>query len=317
MRCTEVQAELSAFMDGELGMERSEQVATHLTACAGCAEEFRCLRAVVHWATLIPEEEPPAQLHARILSAIANVGPTPVERVWIAVRQLTAPRPLAWVTCACATAAFAVALAGTRGPSLTRSQEAAIVSITPVPKVARSTPATPAPNPPLVTAQHPGVASPAPTPEEAAPTRPTLMTRAGPSPAPVVKATPGPRPAAAQVESRVDPPTVRPEAEATPVTMPKGMEPPPTPGSESSPSMMALGGMPGNGGSEGAPVEGMAMMTDTTKPPTGGNGAILPDDDGLAETRQFFEELKRNQGKAGPEPARDRNPAPAGGRRPH
>src|SRR5262249_54786157 len=146
--------------------ERAEAVAAHLGICPACAEEFRCLREVVRWTGMIPEEEPPAYLRASILHAMANLGPTPIERFWSAIRQAASARSLIWATCAAGTAALPGAPAGTRGPppALTRLE---ITEITSRPATTPSRTANaasiPATTPPAVpSASPPGAASATP-----------------------------------------------------------------------------------------------------------------------------------------------------------
>jgi hypothetical protein len=317
MRCVEVQNELSAFMDGELGSERAEEVAAHLGLCHACVEEFRSLRELVRWASLIPEEEPPAYLRASILHAMSTLGPTPAERFWSVVRQITAPRPLVWATCACATAALAVALAGTRGPQpvVTGTRGAKMAGRTPAPAIQPSTlPVTPDP-PPVVIQPLPNPIATAPPPvAHPASDRPMELAERPLTPAvkpAVARSGAAPR-IVPVVEPRVEAPPVQPEAMASPVTQPRGAEPTPPAGVDGTPGMMSLGSPSGDPSGGPSPGEGMAMMAD--KPAGTGGGTIVPDDDGLAETRQFFEDLKRGQKPPTDPPGT--NPAPGGTRRP-
>src|SRR5436305_10098173 len=118
MRCGAVQRELSAFMDGELGLDQSQVVADHLAECATCAEDYRALRQLVHWTSLIPEVDPPPQFPRRIMAAaLAADAAPPARATWSlrgAVRGLRVPPQMVWAACACATAAVAIAFASTR-----------------------------------------------------------------------------------------------------------------------------------------------------------------------------------------------------------
>src|SRR5207237_6769659 len=96
MQCTEVQAELSAFIDGELRRDRCRSVADHVAACLGCSEELRSLREIVGWTGHVPEADPPAFLRGAILAAVRTVRPTPLQRLLQTLRALTPPRPTAW-----------------------------------------------------------------------------------------------------------------------------------------------------------------------------------------------------------------------------
>ena len=126
MRCSGIQRRLSAFMDGELVLSNCQAVADHLAECASCADDFRSLRQLVHWASMVPEVDPPAHFPARILAAALAAGtaapPRPAWSIARAVRELRVPPQFVWAACACATAAVAIAFASTR-PSLLRAHQ--------------------------------------------------------------------------------------------------------------------------------------------------------------------------------------------------
>ena len=74
MRCFEVQAELEAYVDGDLSLERTALLERHLAGCEGCRVELARLQAVVAaletW-LLVAE---PTSLTARVM---AQVRPRP------------------------------------------------------------------------------------------------------------------------------------------------------------------------------------------------------------------------------------------------
>ena len=69
MRCERVRAELAA----DLGSAQSvARVAEHLADCAGCRAELARLQAVVAGLERLPAPQPPAELKAKTMAAIAE-----------------------------------------------------------------------------------------------------------------------------------------------------------------------------------------------------------------------------------------------------
>src|SRR5947209_5354610 len=85
MWCLKVRKQLSAYTDGELAPAAASVVEEHLAGCARCAAEERELRQLARLTALVPEEELPAGLHARIMTSLAYADaaphvPAPVRR---------------------------------------------------------------------------------------------------------------------------------------------------------------------------------------------------------------------------------------------
>jgi anti-sigma factor (TIGR02949 family) len=71
MSCPDRNEELNAFLDGELPIAQAADLAAHLASCPDCARtlaELARLRAAL--ARVLPMEEPPAELKARIEAAL-------------------------------------------------------------------------------------------------------------------------------------------------------------------------------------------------------------------------------------------------------
>jgi len=75
--------ELQAYVDGELGPERTALLEQHLAGCDGCRAELTRLRAVVTALETWPLVAEPAELTARVM---ARVGPRPVVSPSTALR---------------------------------------------------------------------------------------------------------------------------------------------------------------------------------------------------------------------------------------
>ncbi|MEJ2559536.1 MAG: zf-HC2 domain-containing protein [Anaerolineae bacterium] len=76
MRCLDVQAELEAYADGELGLERSALLETHLASCRACQAELARLQAVAAALETWPLVMEPAQFTAQVM---ARVRPRPAQ----------------------------------------------------------------------------------------------------------------------------------------------------------------------------------------------------------------------------------------------
>jgi anti-sigma factor RsiW len=93
--CGRVRQQLSAHADGELSAEDARAVEEHLAQCAGCAWEQQRLRQLTFLTALVPEEETPPGLHARILARLAAAS--------LPARNANAPLPPAALAAAAGT----------------------------------------------------------------------------------------------------------------------------------------------------------------------------------------------------------------------
>lgn len=75
MNCTKIQADLSAFLDGELGESRTQEVYEHLTNCAGCRKSTEVLEA----ASTAFRELAPAAVSADFAAGMARDCAVPVD----------------------------------------------------------------------------------------------------------------------------------------------------------------------------------------------------------------------------------------------
>ncbi|GIV20716.1 MAG: hypothetical protein KatS3mg023_2467 [Armatimonadota bacterium] len=85
--CVEWWTALSAYVDGALPPDEREQVEAHLQQCAGCCETVVHLQSLRRMVSLLPQQEPPPMLKARILSATVD-QPTWTERLAMNWRQM-------------------------------------------------------------------------------------------------------------------------------------------------------------------------------------------------------------------------------------
>lgn len=89
MNPQEAEAELSAWLDGELTPERAQQVEAVVALDARLStlvEQLRRARAVV---SAMPSPEASPRLRANVLSAIAAPAPEPWWRRWLTVPRLS------------------------------------------------------------------------------------------------------------------------------------------------------------------------------------------------------------------------------------
>jgi hypothetical protein len=77
--CEAVQAELGAYLDGELAAAEQTAVQRHLETCAACREELALLRLVAHSLSLAPRPEPSETMRQRLMDQV--VAELPVHRV--------------------------------------------------------------------------------------------------------------------------------------------------------------------------------------------------------------------------------------------
>ncbi len=87
MNCTEVQARLNDYVDGELSLEEQHKVDQHLQQCSDCREELTSLRSLQSEAAALPRGiSPPHDLWAGIEERIAQ--PRPLRERWkLALRK--------------------------------------------------------------------------------------------------------------------------------------------------------------------------------------------------------------------------------------
>jgi len=71
MWCRSARAQMSAYVDGELATAEASAVEEHLARCGRCAQEHQALRQVARLTGLVPEEALPSGLEARILMRLA------------------------------------------------------------------------------------------------------------------------------------------------------------------------------------------------------------------------------------------------------
>lgn len=70
MDCIRVSQNLYDYLDGELGLWRRQAVARHLEGCAACSSSFRFEVQLRQTLWVKCQDEPPADLHDRILHAL-------------------------------------------------------------------------------------------------------------------------------------------------------------------------------------------------------------------------------------------------------
>lgn len=90
MNCTEFEAALHAYMDGELSFQARREADSHVTECRGCAELMqreREFRRLVRWQ---PRESAPVDLHTRIGSLLRATQRVRRWRAWLVPAGLAA-----------------------------------------------------------------------------------------------------------------------------------------------------------------------------------------------------------------------------------
>lgn len=115
MICREVLRDLETYLDGELPVRGTLEVAEHLASCTSCAareEQARAARA--HLRLTAPRPEVPTALRERIAAALDRM-----DRKTLGATQRSGPRPLWLATAAAAAAAvlFAVWFGRPAGPA--------------------------------------------------------------------------------------------------------------------------------------------------------------------------------------------------------
>lgn len=76
MRCSEIQVDLEAYVDGMLGPERATLLEEHLASCQACRAELARLQTVVAALETWPLAAEPAQFTAQVM---ARVRPRPAQ----------------------------------------------------------------------------------------------------------------------------------------------------------------------------------------------------------------------------------------------
>ncbi len=301
MRCTAIEADLSAFLDGELTRDRSQAVTDHLADCSRCSDEFQSLRRLICWAHMVPEVDPPFALHGRILSAVSTPVVTPLDRAWAALRGLGSARPMVWAVSAGATAVLAVAIANPRQPASVTITE---LSATP-PRIAQAPPQHSQPP------AHAAARAPASVlretqlavrPEAQAPKELAQSSLKATVPAP--RTVPQTSAAPAR-ELRLEAQPLTTDLPPTPEPDARVVEPAPWMKAPDMPVTAAPGGSPMMVKEPGASHESMGMMGMAIEPAKGGSpsSANAPgQDDGLAEYREF---LKQTSPRKQDEPKKD------------
>ena len=69
MTCDDLDRDLDAYVDGELGAEADAAVCTHLDGCTACRARVSERRALIHVVGALPYYEAPARVRARIAGA--------------------------------------------------------------------------------------------------------------------------------------------------------------------------------------------------------------------------------------------------------
>ncbi|MCI0370393.1 MAG: zf-HC2 domain-containing protein [candidate division NC10 bacterium] len=112
MICREVARDLESYLDGELPVRATLEVAEHLSSCGSCAareEQVRATRA--HLRLTAPRPEVSPALRERITAALDRA-----DRAALRAKPLAGPRPV-WLAAAAAAVLFAVWLGRPAGPA--------------------------------------------------------------------------------------------------------------------------------------------------------------------------------------------------------
>jgi hypothetical protein len=151
VKCDDVRAKLTAYLDGELEGDRGSAVRGHLRGCQACREVAGDEAALRDGLRELPPVDPPASLWAGVQARLAEAEVADAERpAW---RRALA-RPLAWLA-PHQLALGAVALAALVGLVVWKSRHGDVVAKAPPPPAAQHAeqPAPPAPPPPAAAQQ--------------------------------------------------------------------------------------------------------------------------------------------------------------------
>ena len=69
MHCSEIQENLSAYLDGELDPDEESELKSHLEGCESCSRELESLRSTVELVRSVPRVQAPSALKQRLSSA--------------------------------------------------------------------------------------------------------------------------------------------------------------------------------------------------------------------------------------------------------
>jgi anti-sigma factor RsiW len=92
--CEAVEAELGAYVDGELAAQEQTAVEHHLEACAACSEELALLRLVTGSLARAPRPKPSEALRQRLLARVA--ADLPPHRLTLISMQRHGDQVLQW-----------------------------------------------------------------------------------------------------------------------------------------------------------------------------------------------------------------------------
>jgi hypothetical protein len=87
----EIRAQLSAYLERDLGPDERSQIETHLESCAACGSELRELRATVSLLRGLPEPGHPPGLAESVMARAAREAQRPARVIQL-VRRTAEPR---------------------------------------------------------------------------------------------------------------------------------------------------------------------------------------------------------------------------------
>lgn len=70
MKCEDVLGKMTAYVDGELPAEETNQIASHITSCPCCQNALKEMLAIAKAMPLLEEVEPPAGLRSQIMKQV-------------------------------------------------------------------------------------------------------------------------------------------------------------------------------------------------------------------------------------------------------
>ena len=72
MQCKQISNLMMKYFDGNISELELEQLLRHNQKCPACAEEFEVLKDALYEVEMLPDIEPPLELTANIMAAVAN-----------------------------------------------------------------------------------------------------------------------------------------------------------------------------------------------------------------------------------------------------
>lgn len=72
MQCKQISDLMMKYFDGNISELELEQLLRHNQKCPDCAEEFEVLKDAIYEVEMLPDIEPPIELTANIMAAVAN-----------------------------------------------------------------------------------------------------------------------------------------------------------------------------------------------------------------------------------------------------